>query len=140
MAGETQPQVIGWLVAEGLDAGVAAKVVAWAATSGHPSRSLGKSDRVLWVEVHSRLSSKTQTHVNTDPVASARARAAARKQRAIIEGVTNAPAPEFEFARPTDSAQAKLARDSEQSSAPFVLAAIIVFLAVVAAITVALMF
>ena len=92
--------------------------------------------RVLGWNGRTRLG-KESGQVNTDPVASARARAAARKDRAAAAGTTEAPAPEFAFAQPTDAAQAKLARDSERSSTGLLVALILVVLAVVAAITAA---
>lgn len=144
MAGETQTQVSGWLVAEGLDPGEATQVVAWAAQSGSgplplPTRLPGDAPVVLFVLAHQK-GIVGRLLVNTDPVASARARAEARKERAAAAGMTEAPAPEFAFAQPADSAQAKLAHDSERSYARVILAGILVVVVVAAAITAAVYF
>jgi hypothetical protein len=142
MAGETQPQVSGWLVAEGLDPGAAARLVAWAAQADPlplPTRQPGDAPVVLFVLSHQK-GSDGRLLVNTDPVASARARAEARKERAAAAGTTEAPAPEFAFAQPADSAQAKLAHDSERSYTRLILAGILVLAVVAAAITVAVYF
>ena len=103
-AGESQAQVIGWLVEVGCDPGVAARLVAWAQTAA-PLQPPGGG--VICVE--ERYESG---EVNTDPVASARARLAARKRAAAIP---DAPAPEFEFAQPADSAQSRLTHQSRVS-------------------------
>ncbi|MCI0702178.1 MAG: hypothetical protein L0241_13930 [Planctomycetia bacterium] len=105
-AGETQVQVTNWLVTLGCDPGEAIRLVAWAQTAA-PLRPPG-GDVVVCVEEQYESG-----EVNTDPVASARARAAARKQRTGTTRDTSAP--EFEFAQPADSTQARLNHKSGRS-------------------------
>src|SRR5262245_1947264 len=106
-AGESQTQVIDWLVKLGCDPGAAVRMIAWAQTAA-PLRPPG-GDIVVCVE--QRYESG---EVNTDPVASARARAAARKQRARAAQPSE-PAPEFEFAQPADSTLSRLSHENHRS-------------------------
>ncbi|MCE9560609.1 MAG: hypothetical protein K8U57_01010 [Planctomycetes bacterium] len=71
------------------------------------TRSPERGGLVIGVEVHTE-SGDGPAHVNTDPIESARARAAARKTRLAADGIVDSSNPEYEFAQPGDAAQSRL--------------------------------
>jgi len=127
--GETQAQVIAWLVKEGISSDTAEEFMLWAQTAApiHPPGGV-----VFCVE--QRYESGV---VVTDPVASAAARAEARRERLARNAPPPEPAPEFEFAQPADSTLSRLSHENHRSRLWLAVAGLVVLVGAVAAIALA---